>query len=58
MCCADTMDTMLALWRSQQPDFPYESVSWPQSRHVAHLREHPEEYLAAWTKLMSRLQLA
>lgn len=57
MCDVAAMEKMLSNWKSVKPPFEVTKVSWPNSKHAAHLREHREMYLAAWKGLMQRLHL-
>ncbi|XP_076465189.1 uncharacterized protein LOC143296982 [Babylonia areolata] len=57
MCDTLAVEEMVKNWQIQQPGFDVTRLSWPESVHTAHLKEHRNDYMAAWTELMKKLKL-
>ena len=57
MCDATTMQNMQKQWSQDFPDFDATFKSWEKSVHSAHLKYHPEEYMAAWEEFMNKIKL-
>ncbi|KAL8602202.1 hypothetical protein ACOMHN_022715 [Nucella lapillus] len=57
MCDVAAMEQMLEDWKSIRPPFDVRKLSWRESTHAAHLREHNEDYVREWRTLMKKLKL-
>lgn len=53
MCDATYVTREITQWKEKQLDVT--SVSWKKSIHAAHLKEHPQDYMREWNKLMNKL---
>ncbi|KAL3866742.1 hypothetical protein ACJMK2_044021 [Sinanodonta woodiana] len=57
MCDREMINSMLVMWRRRLSEEHLDVRFWEKSVHAAHLKFHKAEYLQAWNKLMTKVNL-